>query len=141
MFKCITKIKEHFSGVLVPNNGPFVFFGRQLKKVQGALNRQGSEQQSGDDAREDQCDNEDHLLQDKEKKDKTQKCHSEEKNKEDKEGYFCKQNGNKMTIVFHAVLSPHFKFEKNQGDRIFMRFGGFAFGNFSDDVVEVHPER
>lgn len=46
-----------------------------------------------------------------------------------------------MTIVFHAVLAPHFKFEKDQGDRIFMRFGGVAFGCFLDNVVEVHPER
>lgn len=101
------------------------------------------EQQNGDDAREDQHDNEDHQLQDKEKEDRTQKCHadSEGKNKEDKEGYFGKYKGKKMTIVFHAVLSPHFKFEKNQGDRIFMRFGGVAFGGFNEDVAEVHPER
>lgn len=46
-----------------------------------------------------------------------------------------------MTIIFHAVLAPHFKFEKNQGDKIFMRIGGVPFGKFIDDVVEVHPER
>ena len=46
-----------------------------------------------------------------------------------------------MTVVFHAVLAPNFKFEKNQGDKIFMRFGGVDFGEFHDDVVEVHPER
>lgn len=46
-----------------------------------------------------------------------------------------------MTVVFHAVLAPHFKFEKSQGDRIFMRFGGYAFGNFNDNVVEVHPKK
>ncbi|KAJ7355102.1 hypothetical protein OS493_027891 [Desmophyllum pertusum] len=70
-----------------------------------------------------------------------------EKNKKEKEeeqkeeGYFAKDKRKKMTVVFHAVLAPHFKFEKNQGDRIFMRFGGVAFGEFHDDVVEVHPER
>lgn len=46
-----------------------------------------------------------------------------------------------MTVVFHAVLAPHFKFEKDQGDRIFMRFGGADFGGFNDDVVEVHQQR
>lgn len=46
-----------------------------------------------------------------------------------------------MTVVFHAVLSPDFKLEPSQGDKIFMRFGGPAFGRFNDDVVEVQPER
>ena len=47
----------------------------------------------------------------------------------------------KMTVFFHAVLAPHFKFEESQGDRIFMRFGGVPFGRFQDNVVEVFPER
>ena len=29
----------------------------------------------------------------------------------------------KMTVIFHAVLAPHFSFEGNLGDRIFIRFG------------------
>lgn len=55
--------------------------------------------------------------------------------------YFKKDERPKMTVVFHAILAPHFKFEKGQGDRIFMRFGGVVFGNFNEDVVEVYPER
>lgn len=118
------------------------FFGRQ-EKMEGALNNPGSEQQIGDDTGKNQHANEDLQLQDKEKEDKTNKHHedSEENKKEDKEGYFGKHQGKKITIVFHAVLSPYFKFEKNEGDRIFMRFGGAAFGNFREDVVEVHPEK
>ena len=106
------------------------------------MNNQGSEQQKGDDARGNQHEIEDRQLEDDGNEDKTKMCHvdNEEKNKEGKEGYFDKQKG-KMTIVFHAVLSPHFKFEENEGDRIFMRFGGVAFGGFEDNVVEVHPER
>ena len=46
-----------------------------------------------------------------------------------------------MTVIFHAVLAPHFKFEESQCDRIFMRFGGVRFGRFQDNVVEVFPER
>lgn len=55
--------------------------------------------------------------------------------------YFAGDEGEKMTVVFHAVLAPHFKFEKDKGDRIFMRFDGAAFNYFKDDVVEVKPER
>lgn len=47
----------------------------------------------------------------------------------------------KMTVIFHAVLAPHFNFEENKGDRIFMRFGGVQFGNFNRDIVELKPER
>ncbi|XP_068691943.1 dentin sialophosphoprotein-like isoform X2 [Montipora foliosa] len=54
--------------------------------------------------------------------------------------FFWNDNGKKMTVIFHAVLAPHFKFEADQGDRIFMRFGP-PFGNWKVDVVEVHPER
>jgi len=46
-----------------------------------------------------------------------------------------------MTVIFHALLAPHFKFEASQGDRIFMRFGGAAFERFNENVVEVFPER
>ena len=49
--------------------------------------------------------------------------------------------GDTMTIIFHAVLSPHFKFDPSVGDRIFMRFGGTMFGGFNEDVVEVFPEQ
>ena len=54
--------------------------------------------------------------------------------------YFGKVKGDKMTVIFHAVLAPYFKFEASQGDRIFMRFGGAPFGYFADNVVEVYPE-
>lgn len=47
----------------------------------------------------------------------------------------------KMTIIFHAVLAPHFGFEGNLGDRIFMRFGGLQFGNFLSNVLELKPVR
>ena len=46
-----------------------------------------------------------------------------------------------MTVFFHAVLAPNFKFDAQQGDRIFMRFGGPVFGDFNTDVVEVYPVR
>lgn len=55
--------------------------------------------------------------------------------------YFRKYTGTKMTVVFSAVLAPHFKFEEGQGDRIVMRFGGVAFGRFNENVVEVYPVR
>ena len=54
---------------------------------------------------------------------------------------FEENNGNKMTVVFHAVLAPHFKFEPNLGDKIYMRFGGKMFGDFQDNVVEVIHQR
>ena len=50
----------------------------------------------------------------------------------------CKDN---MTIIFHAVLAPHFCFEGNNGDRIFMRIGGLKFGEFNKDVLELKPVR
>ena len=55
--------------------------------------------------------------------------------------YFWKEKGSKMTVVFYAVLAPHFNFSAYEGDKIYMRFGGPAFGSFNDDVVEVHPGR
>ena len=55
--------------------------------------------------------------------------------------YFWKDKGSKMTVVFYAVLAPHFKFSAHEGDKIYMRFGGPAFGSFNDNVVEVHPGR
>lgn len=56
-------------------------------------------------------------------------------------GYFRSYRGSTLTIVFHAVLSPHFKFDQRDGDRIFMRFGGAMFGGFNEDVVEVFQEQ
>ena len=50
------------------------------------------------------------------------------------------RNKNKMTIVFHAVLAPHFKFQKEH-DKIYMRFEGAVFEDFNADVVELHQER
>ena len=47
----------------------------------------------------------------------------------------------KMTIVFHSVLAPHFKYDKSRGDRISMRFGGVPFGGFQKDLVELQPIR
>ena len=58
-----------------------------------------------------------------------------------KREYFEPYKGNEMTVVFHAVLSPHFKFEPNLGDKIYMRFGGAIFGDFQDNVVEVIHQR
>ena len=48
---------------------------------------------------------------------------------------------NQMTIVFHAVLSPHFNFEEDHGDKIFMRLGGVPFDEFRTNIVQVHPLR
>ena len=45
-----------------------------------------------------------------------------------------------MTVFFHAVLAPHFKFDAQQGDKIFMRFDGPVSGKFNEDVVEVFPK-
>ena len=62
--------------------------------------------------------------------------------KEDKgKEYFPSYKGKKMTVVFHAVLAPHFKFEESRGDRLYMRFGEPALGDFQEDVVEVFPQR
>ena len=58
-----------------------------------------------------------------------------------KKEYFEYYKGDKMTVVFHAVLAPHFKFEPNLGDKIYMRFGGAMFGDFLDNVVEVVHHR
>lgn len=48
---------------------------------------------------------------------------------------------NKMTVVFHSLLAPHFKYEKSGGDRICMRFGDVPFGDFQKDLVELQPIR
>ena len=111
----------------------FFVFGRQ-KKVQGAINDQGSEKQKGGIATE--HDNEIDQINVKEKRNQEKNSHEDSR-----EEYFAKDQGKKMTVVFHAVLAPHFRFEESQGDRIFMRFGGVAFGDFNDNVVEVHPEK
>lgn len=58
-----------------------------------------------------------------------------------KADYFSEIKEKKMTVFFHAVLAPHFKFEESEGDRIFMRVGGVPFGQFLKNVVEVFPER
>ena len=62
---------------------------------------------------------------------------------EDKEKaeYFAEDEGSQMTVFFHAVLAPFFKFDAQKGDRIFMRFGGAPFGDFKKDVVEVFIKR
>ena len=66
---------------------------------------------------------------------------SNETSSQMKKEYFEHYKGNKMTVVFHAVLAPHFKFEPNLGDKIYMRFGGVMFGYFLDNVVEVIHQR
>ena len=47
----------------------------------------------------------------------------------------------KMTVIFHAVLAPHFSFEGNLGDKIYMRFGGLQLGKFNSNVLELTPVR
>jgi len=47
----------------------------------------------------------------------------------------------KMTIIFHAVLAPHFSFEGSRGDKIFMRFGRLQLGSFKSNVLELKPVR
>ena len=47
----------------------------------------------------------------------------------------------KMTIIFHAVLAPHFSFEGSLGDRIFMRFGRLLLGGWNNNVLELKPVR
>lgn len=47
----------------------------------------------------------------------------------------------KMTVIFHALLAPHFSFEESCGDKIFMRFDGLEFGKFNKNVVEVKAVR
>ena len=113
----------------------FFVFGRQ-KKVQDAINDQGSEKQKGGIATEQEHDNAIDQINVKEKRYQEKNCHEDSH-----EEYFAKDQGKKMTVVFHAVLAPHFKYEETEGDRIFMRFGGVAFGDFNDNVVEVHPEK
>ena len=58
-----------------------------------------------------------------------------------KADHFSEIKEKKMTVFFHAVLAPHFKFEKSEGDKIFVRVGGVLFGGFLENVVEVFPER
>jgi len=65
----------------------------------------------------------------------------DDQNNTDNTEYFARNKKSKMTVFFHAVLAPNFKFDVQQGDRIFMRFGGPVFGDFNTDVVEVYPER
>lgn len=73
--------------------------------------------------------------------DKRNASRDNKKEPEENKEYLAKHKGSKMTVVFHAVLSPNFNFDARKGDRIFMRFGGVRFGNFNENVVEVHPER
>lgn len=106
------------------------------------MNNQGPKNQKSDKTRKKKKDDFDQF--NNKEIDQDQSCHGDgqvKNEKEGKEGYFVKNKGKKMTVVFHAVLAPHFKFEKDQGDRIFMRFGGVAFGDFNEDVVEVHQQR
>ena len=77
-------------------------------------------------------------------KEKEKEKEKEEKNQKEKTPELhnvATCNGDKMTVIFHAVLAPHFNFEEDQGDRIVMRFDGVEFGNFNEDVVALKPER
>ena len=47
----------------------------------------------------------------------------------------------RMTVVFHSLLAPHFKYDKSGGDRICMKFGDAPFGDFKKDLVELQPIR
>ena len=60
--------------------------------------------------------------------------------KRNSQGYFANDNRESMTVVFHAVLAPYFKFEKTKGDKVVMRFGGPAFGHFGEDIIEMQLE-
>ena len=52
-----------------------------------------------------------------------------------------KGDNDKMTVVFHSLLAPHFKYESTEGDRICMRFGGVRLGKFDKDLVELQQVR
>lgn len=73
--------------------------------------------------------------------DKRNASRDSKKEPEENKEYLAKYKGSKMTVIFHAVLSPNFNFDARKGDKIFMRFGGVRFGDFNKNVVEVHPER
>ncbi|KAL9988278.1 hypothetical protein ACROYT_G002709 [Oculina patagonica] len=112
-------------------------------KQEDASNNQGPEKQKSAKTAKNQHDNALHQFEDNERGNQDKSFHKDgqKKNKEGEDEYFAKYKGPKMAIVFHAVLGPHFKFDKSQGNRIFMRFGGVKFGHWNEDVVEVHPER
>ena len=74
-------------------------------------------------------------------KNSTGRAQNNETSSKMKKEFFEHYKGNKMTVVFHAVLAPHFKFEPNLGDKIYMRFGGAMFGDFKHNVVEVIHQR
>lgn len=54
---------------------------------------------------------------------------------------FEKDKGERMTVVFHAVLAPHFKFNQSDGDQVLMRFGGAPFKDFNLNILEMKPVR
>lgn len=54
---------------------------------------------------------------------------------------FANDNRAKMTIVFHAVLAPQFKFNQSNGDRVFVRLDGAVFYNFKVNILEMKPVR
>lgn len=109
-------------------------YGSEKRQQVGSQLDQGLKGQKNDKERDS------NTLGDKEIDNRNVSCDSKKEPEENKE-YLAKYNGNKMTVVFHAVLSPNFKFDASQGDRIFMRFGGVRYGNFNENVTAVHPER
>lgn len=103
-------------------------------------NQEGSQLEERLKKHKNETTGEHHALGSKENDDRNARCDSK-KEPNGRKDYFASYNGSKMTVVFHAVLSPNFKCDSSQGDRIFMRFGGVRFGKFLDNVVEVYPER
>ena len=110
---------------------------RRKSQETGTKNQKQGKGKSGNN-KKGKPDNDQELRLEKEKGDQTKVSDKDGQGKKTTE-YFKNYKGAKMTVVFHAVLAPHFKFEANEGDRIFMRFGGIMFGSFLENVVEVYP--
>ncbi|PFX29705.1 E3 ubiquitin-protein ligase RNF213 [Stylophora pistillata] len=113
---------------------------KEEEKREKIKQQEGSQLDQGQKKRKNERTSERNALSNNESDNHDASCDNKKEPEEGKE-HFAKYKGSKMTVVFHAVLSPYFKFDANQGDRIFMRFGGVPFGNFMVNIVEVHPER
>ena len=120
------------------------FLARRKIQESGGKNQKQGKGKSGNNKKGKPDNDQGRQRLEKEKGDHTKVPDKDDQGKKTmKEGtaleYFKKYKGAKMTVIFHAVLAPHFKFEASEGDRIFMRFGGSLFGSFQDNVVEVYP--
>lgn len=137
-------VKEPISGFYCTHNDKeFFFLARRKIQESGGKNQKQGKGKSGNN-KKGKPDNDQDQHPEKEKGDHTKVPDKDDQGKKAMgEGttleYFKKYKGAKMTVVFHAVLAPHFKFEASEGDRIFMRFGGFMFGSYLKNVVEVYP--